>query len=161
MFLFFDYKEHFSVGMVTHFDWSVRFASALTYGNTCSVSVQAVSWNVYKYSESTISSKSVLWLKYGVCRWRILGYFLTINYYLHARNAEYVVWFSPTAVFLNPKVFIKNFSMGWRSHANIWSIVYFTLLLIGIIKGGGLRYTNIQCSGINLFSVHFVKRVKK
>lgn len=81
--------------------------------------------------------------------------------YLLARIAEYVFRFPATAVFLNPKVFIKNFAMGWRSHAHIWSAACFTVLLRGIINGGGLRCTNIQCSGINPFSLHWVKPSKK
>ena len=81
--------------------------------------------------------------------------------YLHARIAEFVFRFPPPAVFLNPKVFIKNIAMVWWSHAHIWSIAYLAVLLIGIINGGWLRYINIQCSGINPFSVHFVKPCKK
>lgn len=69
--------------------------------------------------------------------------------------------FPPTVVFLNPKAFIKNLSMGWRSHAHIWSSAYLTVLLTGIINGGGLRYTYIHCSGINPFRVRFVKPCKK
>jgi len=89
------------------------------------------------------------------------GAFPHSKLYLHARIAEYVFRLPATAVFLNTKVVIKNFAMRWRSYAHIWSTAYFTILLMGTINGGGLRYANIRCSGINPFSLHWVKPCKK